>query len=117
MPEQKASHNPLIILMKMRSVWCLLNLGKAELRSHWQSDTNGGGHRSHSASKPISVYEQQLSHVQLHASTATLKTYNGGSLTVKVEATVPVRYGEQHATAKIIAVDVRDNQPFLGGTG
>ena len=27
---------------------------------------------------PISVYEQYLSHVQLHVSTMTLKTYSGG---------------------------------------
>ena len=56
---------------------------------------------------PISVYEQYLTHVQLHASTVSMKTYSGGSLKVKGEATVPVRYGEQHATPKIIVVDVR----------
>ena len=34
---------------------------------------------------PISGYEQYLSHVQLHTSTVTLKTYSGGSLKVKRE--------------------------------
>ena len=63
---------------------------------------------------PISVYEQYLSHVQLHASTVSLKTYSGGSLKVKGEAIVPVRYGEQHATAKIIVVDVRGKPAILG---
>ena len=63
---------------------------------------------------PISVYEQYLSHVQLHASTVSLKTYSGGSLKVKGEATVPVRYVEQHATAKIIVVDVRGKPTILG---
>ena len=63
---------------------------------------------------PISVYEQYLSHVQVHASTVTLKTYSGGSLKVKGKATVPVRYGEQHATAKIIGVDVLGKAAILG---
>ena len=45
---------------------------------------------------PISVYEQYQSHVQLHASTVSLKTYSNGSLKVKGEASVPVTYGEQH---------------------
>ena len=40
---------------------------------------------------PISVYKQYLSHVQLHASRETLKTYYGESLKVKEEVTVPVR--------------------------
>ena len=62
---------------------------------------------------PISVYEQYLSHVQLHASMVSLKTYNGGTLKVKGEATVPVRYGEQQATAKIIVVDVRGKPAIL----
>ena len=63
---------------------------------------------------PISAYEQYLSHVQLHASMVSLKTYNGGSLKVKGEATVPVRYAEQQATAKIIVVDVRGKPAILG---
>ena len=63
---------------------------------------------------PISVYEQYLSHVRLHASTVTLKTCSGGSLIVKREATVPVRYREQHASAKIIIVDVRGKPAILG---
>ena len=63
---------------------------------------------------PISVCEQYLSHVQLHASTVSLKTYSGGSLKVKGEATVPVRYGGQHATAKIIVVDVQGKPAILG---
>ena len=50
----------------------------------------------------------------MHASTATSKTYSGGSLKVKGEATVPVRYCEQHATAKIIVVDVRGKPAILG---
>ena len=61
----------------------------------------------------ISVYEQYLSYVQLHTITVTLKTYSGGSLKVKREATVPIRYGEQHATDKIIVV----NLSFFGETG
>ena len=36
----------------------------------------------------ISVYEQYLSYVQLHASTVTLKTYSGETLIVIGEATV-----------------------------
>ena len=63
---------------------------------------------------PISVYEQYLFHVQLHASAVSLKTYSSGSLKVKREATVPVRYSEQHATSKIIVVDVRGKAFILG---
>ena len=33
---------------------------------------------------------------------------------MKGEAKVPVRYGEQHATAKIIVVDVRGKPAILG---
>ena len=61
----------------------------------------------------ISVYEQYVSYVQLHAITVTLKMYSGGSLKVKREAIVLIRYGEQHATTKIIVV----NLSFFGETG
>ena len=44
----------------------------------------------------------------------TLKTYRDGSLKVRGKATVPVRYGEQHATTKIIVVDVRGKPAILG---
>ena len=66
---------------------------------------------------PISVYEQYLSHVQLHASTVSLKTYNGGSLKVKEEVSVTVRYGEQHATANNIGVDGQGKPAILGRNG
>ena len=33
-PQRKASHNPLIKLMKILSVWCLLNLERTESRAH-----------------------------------------------------------------------------------
>ena len=64
---------------------------------------------------PISVYDRYLSHVQVHASTVTLKTYSGEILKVKGETTVPVRYGEKHATAKIIVVKNVQGKPAILG--
>ena len=118
-PQRKVSHNSLIKLMKIRSEWCLLHCERAESRSTLEiagSETPMEVDTEATVTAiPISVYEQYLSHVQIHASTVTSKTYSGGSLKVKTEATVPVTYGEQHAPAMIIVVMYGVNQPFLGG--
>ena len=43
----------------------------------------------------------------------TLKTYRSGSLNVKGESTVQVRYGKQHSSAKIIVVSEGFKQDTL----
>ena len=53
-PQRKASHNPLIKLMKIYGQCgvCLIWKGQSQdhTESSWQSDTNGNGHRCHSDS-------------------------------------------------------------------
>ena len=59
---------------------------------------------------PAYIYKRFLTHVKLQKSRVKLQTYSGEPLTVKGEAYVPIRYGNQTAREKMVVVEVQ-NKP------
>ena len=63
---------------------------------------------------PTHIFSQFLTHVKLHTSKVKLQTYSGEALTVKGEAFVPIRYGNQTAREKMVVVEVKNKPAVLG---
>ena len=60
------------------------------------------------------IFSQFLTHVKLHTSKVKLQTYSGEALTVKGEAFVPIRYGNQTVREKMVVVEVKNKPAALG---
>ena len=63
---------------------------------------------------PQHVYSQYLKHVQLQKSKTAMRSYSGQPLRVVGEATVPVRYGNQHTMGRMLVVHAPSKPPVLG---
>ena len=63
---------------------------------------------------PAYIYKRFLTHVKLQKSRVKLQTYSGEPLTVKGEAYVPIRYGNQTAREKMVVVEVQNKPAVLG---
>jgi hypothetical protein len=63
---------------------------------------------------PAHIFRRVLTHVQLQKSNVKLQTYSGEALTVKGEAFVPIRYGDQTAHEKMVVVEVKNKPAVLG---
>ena len=63
---------------------------------------------------PRETYEKQLSHVKLQSSNVKLQSYCGQTLSVRGEAVVPVRYGDQEIRGRVVVVNAANKPTVLG---
>ena len=63
---------------------------------------------------PRETYEKQLSHVKLQSSNVKLQSYCGQTLSVRGEAVVPVRYGDQEIRGRVVVVNAANKPAVLG---
>ena len=63
---------------------------------------------------PRETYEKQLSHVKLQSSNVKLQSYCGQTLSVRGEAVVPVRYGDQEIRGGVVVVNAANKPAVLG---
>ena len=63
---------------------------------------------------PRETYEKQLSHVKLQSSNVKLQSYCGETLSVRGEAVVPVRYGDQEIRGRVVVVNAANKPAVLG---
>ena len=63
---------------------------------------------------PHHVHSQYLKHVQLQKSKIALRSYSGQPLRVVSEATVPIRYGDQHTMGQMLVVHAPSKPPVMG---
>ena len=63
---------------------------------------------------PTYIYKRFLTHVKLQKSRVKVQTYSGEPLTVRGEAYVPIRYGNQTAREKMVVVEVENKPAVLG---
>ena len=63
---------------------------------------------------PAYIYKRFLTHVKLQKSRVKLQTYCREPLTVRGEAYVPIRYGNQTAREKMVVFEVQNKPAVLG---
>ena len=63
---------------------------------------------------PRETYEKQLSHVKLQSSNVKLQSYCGQTLSVRGEAVVPVRYGDQEIRGRVVVINAANKPAVLG---
>ena len=60
------------------------------------------------------TYEKQLSQVKLQSSNMKLQSYCGQTLSVRGEAVVPVRYGDQQIRGRVVVVNAANKPAVIG---